>query len=463
MTESLLNKLKAVPAFASVPEAQLVWLAEKGTIRSYEDGEKVFARNNIVDSMQVLFSGEIELQLEQSGHLRNMGAYVAGDLLGKMPYSRMQQARVESTAQGKVEVYSLHQDFFPEMIRSCHEVTEVLVHTMTDRARRFVKSQQQIDKMAALGKLSAGLAHELNNPSAAVIRSAQALKKHLSVIPENFKRVIKIQATDEVVDKVNDLVFSKIGRTQAPMSLKQKTVLEDEIVAWLGNNAIDDGDDWVESFSDYQLNTSELELVKSWLLPKDLAPVLGWMNQVLVTEKLVNEIEEASRRINALVSSVKAYTHMDQAPEKEMMDIHIGIRNTLTMLNHKLKKNSVKVIENFQPDLPPVNIFVSEMNQVWTNLIDNAVDAMEGRPENILTITTLKDREFINVTIEDNGSGIPADIKDSIFDPFFTTKSIGRGTGIGLEVVDRIVKTHNGKIDLKSKPGKTEFKICIPA
>ena len=463
MVETLLNKLKAVPAFAAVPEPQLKWLAEKGTERTYNDGDKVFAKNSFVDSMQVLFRGEIDLQLEQGGNLISMGTYVAGDLLGKMPYSRMQVSRVETTAHGAVEVYSLHQDYFPELITSCHEVTEVLVHNMTDRARRFVRSQQQVDKMTALGKLSAGLAHELNNPSAAVIRSAQALKKHLSVVPENFKRVIKIQATDEIVNKVNDLVFSKIAQSESPaLSLKEKTVLEDEITEWLENHDIDDAYDWVETFADYQLNVSELEQVESWVQQKDLVPILGWINQVLTTEKLVNEIEEASRRINALVSSVKEYTHMDQAPEKQKTDIHIGIRNTLTMLNHKLKKNNVKVIENFQPDLPLANIFVSEMNQVWTNLIDNAIDAMEGRSENILTITTLTDRDFINVVIQDNGPGIPDEIKDNIFDPFFTTKSIGKGTGIGLEVVDRIVRNHHGKIELKSKPGKTEFKICLP-
>jgi signal transduction histidine kinase len=315
----------------------------------------------------------------------------------------------------------------------------------------------------ALGKLSAGLAHELNNPSAAVIRSASELKRHLAGVPDNFKRVIKIKAADDVVDKVNDLVFSKLdfhGKTVS--SLLQKTALEDELNEWLETNGIREVYEMVETFADFGLNVTELEEVKSWLRPEDLFPVLGWINQVMNTEKLVCDIEEAAKRINTLVTSVKGYTHMDQAPEKQRVDVHIGIRNTLTMLNHKLKKNNIKLVETFQQDLPKANIFVSEMNQVWTNIIDNAIDALEGRSDGVLEIRTQKDREFILVRVIDNGPGIPEDIKDKIFDPFFTTKPIGKGTGLGLEVVQQIITQHNGKIDVSSEPGRTEFTICFP-
>jgi signal transduction histidine kinase len=315
----------------------------------------------------------------------------------------------------------------------------------------------------ALGKLSAGLAHELNNPSAAVIRSASELKRHLSSVPENFKRVIKIKASDEIVDKVNDLVFSKLDHHGKVLpSLMQKTALEDELNDWLTENNIRQVYEMVETFAEFGMTIDDLEHVKTWLRPEDLLPVLGWINQVMNTEKLVCDIEEAAKRINTLVTSVKGYTHMDQAPEKQLVDIHPGIRNTLTMLNHKLKKNNIKLIENFQADLPHANIFVSEMNQVWTNVIDNAIDAMEGRPGSVLEIKTQKDREFILVHIIDNGPGIPDDIRDKIFDPFFTTKPIGKGTGLGLEVVQQIISQHSGKVEVTSVPGRTEFSICFP-
>jgi signal transduction histidine kinase len=317
--------------------------------------------------------------------------------------------------------------------------------------------------MMALGKLSAGLAHELNNPSAAVVRSAQELKKHLSNIPDNFKRVIKIRASDDAIDKINDLVFAKIASYgKMPLSLMQKTALEDELTEWLDENEIDNGYEMAEIFAEFGIKTDDLEGAKSLLRPEDKLPVIGWLSQVLTTEKLVGEIEEASKRINSLVISVKGYTHMDQAPEKHPTDIHIGIRNTLTMLNHKLKKNSIKLIENFQPDLPLANIFVSEMNQVWTNVIDNAIDAMEGRTNNTLEIKTEKNGQFVNVSIIDNGPGIPKEIQDKIFDPFFTTKSIGKGTGLGLEVVRQIINQHNGKVYVNSEPGRAEFVVCFP-
>jgi signal transduction histidine kinase len=463
MITDLLNELRQIPEFKSLPENQLQWLVEKGKVVAYSDGQKMFSKGDAIPEMRILLKGEINFFIEQAGNLRNVGTVEKGEITGKLPFSRMKAATGEGIVTGDALMYSLHQDLFPEMIRNHHELVEVLVHVMTDRVRDSTRMQQQNDKMMALGKLSAGLAHELNNPSAAVVRSAHELKKHLSNIPDNFKRVIKIRASDDAIDKVNDLVFTKIasyGKT--PLSLMQKTALEDELTEWLEENEIDNGYEMAEIFAEFGIKTDDLEEAKSWLRPEDKLPVIGWLSQVLTTEKLVGEIEEASKRINSLVTSVKGYTHMDQAPEKHPTDIHIGIRNTLTMLNHKLKKNNIKLIENFQLDLPLANIFVSEMNQVWTNVIDNAIDAMEGRMNNTLEIKTEKSAQFVNVSIIDNGPGIPKEIQDKIFDPFFTTKSIGKGTGLGLEVVRQIINQHNGKVYVNSVPGKTEFVVCFP-
>jgi signal transduction histidine kinase len=461
--EDLLNKLKAVPEFKAVPESQLQWLAEHGSIVHYNDGEKVFNSGDTIDAFQIVLEGGVTLYLNQPNGQRNMGTYEPMEILGRLPYSRMRKAVAEGVASGELTLFSLHRDHFPALISTCHDITEVLVHNMTDRVRDFTKMQQQNDKMMALGKLSAGLAHELNNPSAAVIRSAQELKRHLSTTPDYFKQVIKIRVSDEEVDHVNSFLFSKISGVQSgKMSLMQKTALEDELAEWLGELGVDNPYDLAETFAEFNVQTDELEDLRSRLRTEDAIPVLRWLNQLLSTEKLVNEIEEASRRINALVTSVKGYTHMDQASERHEADIHQGIRNTLTMLGHKIKKNNITLIENFQEDLPPAVIYVSEMNQVWTNLLDNAIDALEDVPNATIEIRTRKDREFVNVFIIDNGHGIPAEIQEKIFDPFFTTKPMGKGTGLGLEVVRQIVNQHNGKIDLQSVPGRTEFRICFP-
>jgi signal transduction histidine kinase len=193
-----------------------------------------------------------------------------------------------------------------------------------------------------------------------------------------------------------------------------------------------------------------------------MSPVFNWINSNLVTERMVTDIQESSQRISDLVKSVKNFTHMDQGKGREPTDIHSGIRNTLTMLQFRLKKGNIELTEEFDEGLPKVVAMVGELNQVWTNLIDNALDAMEATGKGRLTIRTEKEHKFVKVSVIDNGLGIPGDIQSRIFDPFFTTKEIGKGTGLGLDVVTRIVRQHNGTVRVNSVPGRTAFVVCFP-
>lgn len=460
---NLIEKLKGIPELKDVPEAQLQWLADKGTTAAWQDGDTVFNPGDPIDELRIILQGEINLYVQQGGNMRYLDTMEEKEITGRLPYSRMKGAMAHGIAAGETIVFNLHRDFFSEMIRNHYALTEVLVHCMTDRVRYSMKQQQLNDKMMSLGKLSAGLAHELNNPSAAVVRSAQELKKHLSNIPQKFKSVIRIQTTDKVVDMVNDILFSKIASADTvPLSLSERTAREDEILEWLDENNIEEGYVMSETFAEFNFTPGDFDHLKQNLRPEDHTAVVNWLYQMLTTERLVNEIEEASGRINKLVTSIKGYTHMDQAPEKERADLHQGIRNTLTMLHHKIRKNQVNVIEDYQADLPAPLIYVSAMNQVWTNIIDNALDAMEGRENSVLQIRTERDREFVLVHIVDNGPGIPAEIQDKIFDSFFTTKPVGKGTGLGLEMVRQIIHQHAGKVDVTSSPGHTLFRVCIP-
>jgi signal transduction histidine kinase len=286
----------------------------------------------------------------------------------------------------------------------------------------------------------------------------------LGNVPEKFKRVINIRATEDIVDQVNKFVDDKITAAvdQKPLSLMEKSEREDELADWLQNIGLDDTYETASIFVDFFIDTNDLDALNKILREEDRPAVLNWIAQAFTTERLVNEIEEAARRINVLVTSVKGYTHMDRAPEREHAELRAGIRNTVTMLNHKIKKNLVTVVENIPDDLPQPCIYISAMNQVWTNLIDNALDALEGQANATLEIKAEKDREFILVHIIDNGPGIPENIQDKIFDSFFTTKPVGKGTGLGLEVVRQIILQHNGKVTVKSKPGHTTFTVCIP-
>ncbi len=453
--------LKSVNELESVPDNQLEWLIENSELRSFEEGDYLFRKGDPIDRLNIILEGRFAIKVEQNGQFRLVSNLESNSITGYLPYSRAIAASGYAEALAPAKVLSLHKDHFRHMIHEFEELTTVLVHEMSTRIRHFTKLQQQNDKMMALGKLSAGLAHELNNPSAAVVRSARSLKKHLSFLPDHFKSVIKIRIEDHLVDAINKIVFDKAGAGVVHLPLMERSEKEDEIAEWLEDNGFQDGYELAENFVDFNFSLSDFEQVKSSVRAQDLVPIVNWLSQVLITEKLVNEIEEASQRINDLVLSVKSYTHMDQAPERKHTDIHIGINSTLTMLQHKLKKGNIEVIRNFA-ELPEVPIFVSEMNQVWTNLIDNAIDGMDAAGDKKLEIQSTKDGRFVKTQIIDSGKGIPEDIIDKIFDPFFTTKPVGKGTGLGLDVVRQIVNQHNGSINVNSKPGRTEFVVCLP-
>ena len=463
MDQSIIENIKTIDTFSTVPENQLQWLIDKSTIYEIPKGELLFKKGDPIDRMYVFLKGRFSLKVAQNNQFRIVGTIERKDVTGNLPYSRATNASGYAEAMEDCIVMALHKDHFKEMIHQHDELTTVLVHTMSSRIRKFTKLEQQNDKMMALGKLSAGLAHELNNPSAAVVRSADVLQKHLATIPEYFKSVIKIRMNDEQVDAVNNILFSKLKNTaENTLTLMEKAEREDEIIDWMEEHGIEDGYELADIMADFGFTIKDLETIDSMVSETDLPPVIRWLNQVLNTEKIVNEIKEASQRINDLVCSVKSYTHMDRAPEKQAADIHIGISNTLTMLTHKLKKGGIEVVKNFGTDLPQPKVFVSELNQVWTNLIDNAIDAMEDTSKKVLEIETKEEGEFVSVNVIDSGEGIPEEVIDNIFDPFYTTKSVGKGTGMGLDVVRQIVNQHLGSIKVESVPGRTVFKVCIP-
>jgi signal transduction histidine kinase len=294
-------------------------------------------------------------------------------------------------------------------------------------------------------------------------RDSISLREHLRLEPQTFKKMIAIKMDNAQVDAVNDELFRVLDETDRPrLTLKEKTKREEELSDWFDEMGIEDAFEMAENFVDFNFKVADLDNFKQHIPDAFLSPVFGWINTLLVTEKMVEDIQESSRRIAELVKSVKTFTHMDRGADKQYADIHIGIRNTLTMLGYRKKKGNITLVEDFDLNLPPVKALIGELNQVWTNLIDNAFDAMEPNGKGTLTIKTEKDREFVQVSIIDDGPGIPEDIRSRVFDPFFTTKEMGKGTGMGLEVVQRIVNQHKGSIKVKSVPGHTEFVVCFP-
>ncbi len=461
MDQPTVATLQAVEDFRELPAEALQWLIDRSELIHLKQGAHLFKPGQPIHHLYVLLEGSIQLKIQQGNQLIDGGRWEVGTISGMLPYSRMEATSGFGLAVADTYLLSLHENHFVEMEQVSRDMVKVLVGVMTNRTRSFTRLQQRNEKMMALGKLSAGLAHELNNPAAAIVRSSRALKQHLSTTPENFKQVITMQLTPEQVDEVNNIVFSRINQPhQEKLTMMERNAREDEMADWLEDQGVEDGYDIAENFAEFGLQIDELEQIGDILQGQHLGPVFNWLNNVLITERMVGEIQNASSRISELVTSVKTYTHMDRSPDRVAADIHEGINSTLTMLNHKVKEKNIRVVKHYAENLPAIPLFVSEMNQVWTNLIDNAIDAMDR--EGTLTISTHTEQDHLRVDVEDTGSGIPPDIQASVFDPFFTTKGVGKGTGLGLDIARKIVEQHQGTIALESEPGHTQFTMCFP-
>ncbi|MCD8739502.1 ATP-binding protein [Mucilaginibacter roseus] len=456
------DQLKKIESLQTVPEDQLQWLIEQGEVREYESGERIFEAGAPLNITMVVLEGSFRICMVQGGSIRELAVLGEGSITGYLPFSRGKKLTGYGECVRKMTALVCPAEKVQESIKLHYELTEALVHIMTNRVRDFTALQQQNEKMMALGKLSAGLAHELNNPAAAIVRNTSALKEQLKQYPHIFKQIAAVKLKMSEVDPINVFIQDIINRPDKPvLSMLEKSAKEDEMMDWLEDHEVNSYE-MAETLVDVGFAVNDLEKLRDQVAVDCVSPVLVWINNTLMTDKLVSDIEEASRRISELVTSVKNFTHMDMAADKQPVDIKEGIISTLKMMIYKIKKNNINMVKSFAEDLPKVNARPGDLNQVWTNLIDNALDAMEGNNGDTLKISTQRDGAFVQIKITDNGPGIPEDIRSRIFDPFFTTKAMGKGTGMGLDVVNRIIQQHNGTIKVKSKPGETEFEVCLP-
>lgn len=463
MQTETLSWLKSLEVFNDVPEEQLQWFIEQSEWTTIASGEFLLEPGKPIAGPHVIKSGIVQFYLVQDGGRKEFTDIYKDEVTGYLPYSRGKLAKGYAQARGDVQLLSFNTEKIMDMIRNHFELTQALVHVMTNRVKNFTQLRQQNEKMMALGKLSAGLAHELNNPASAIVRDSISLKDHLRLDPEVLKSFMTIKMDDAQADLLNAELFKVLSVKERPhLSLKQRTQREDEIADWFDELEVGNAYGIAESFVDFNFTVDELKACAQHIPAHHLSAVFNRVSSLLVTERMVDDIQESSTRIATLVNSVKTFTHMDRGEDMIYADIHTGIRNTLTMLGYKLKKGNITLIEDYDYSLPEVKALIGELNQVWTNLIDNAIDAMETNGSGQLTIKTERDREFVQVSIINDGPFIPEDTMQKIFDPFFTTKPMGKGTGMGLETVQRIVHQHNGSVKVNSVPGRTAFIVCFP-
>ena len=457
-TEELVDLLASHRTIGSAPREQLAWIAEHGTLRHFEQGEIVVSRSKVVDALYLLLSGRIAIYMERGTGLRRMMEWVGGDVTGLLPYSRLTTPPGDTIVEEPMDAVVIMRADLPGLIRECHDVTAILVHVMTDRARRFTSTDLRDEKMISLGRLAAGLAHEINNPASAALRDAKSLVSTLAVFEGATLALSAARLTDAQLADLDTL--RKLCRTAParPVSGLALADREDAFAAWLRTRKLDEGMGMDLARTPAALE--DLDRLSGTMSGATFEAALRWVAAATAACSLASDIERAAGRIHGLVGAAKGFTRMDHAPVLEQVEIAPGLSDTVALLAGKARAKSIVPTLDVPDDLPPIRGYAVEVNQVWMNLIDNAIDAAPEKGH--VAVTALLEGADVFVTVVDDGHGIPPEILENIFDPFFTTKPVGEGTGLGLDIVRRIVHWHNGEITVDSRAGHTEFRVRLP-
>jgi signal transduction histidine kinase len=454
----LVDQLTEHKTLGAAPREELAWLASHGAVRHLDGGDVLTTKGMPVEALYVLLTGHVAIFVDRGAGRHKVMEWHAGDVTGMLPYSRLVSPPGDSVALEPTVILALDRDHLITMIRECHQITSILVHKMIDRARLFTASGLHDEKMISLGKLSAGLAHELNNPASAIERSATLLEDRLEDAEQATRALGAARLTDPQLAAIDAVRESCLAPPQGVLSPIQQAEREDAVADWLADHGLDAA--IAAPLAETAVTIDALEKIADAVSGPPLDAVLRWAAAGCSVRGLASEIQEAAVRISGLVQAIKGFTHMDQAREAEPVDLTLTLSNTVTVLKAKARAKSIAVAVDVEPDLPRVLGFVGELNQVWANLIDNALDAVAdaGRVD----VTAKRERQRVVVRVVDDGPGIPAEVRARIFEPFFTTKPVGLGTGLGLDIVRRLVIHNDAEIDVESRPGRTEFRVSLP-
>lgn len=451
------SELLRFPTFADLPADQMEWFLAQSQEINVKAGDIYARQGDPADAMFVLLDGQFQWRGEFGGEVIVISSKV-GDVTGVLPFSRMKQYTVTGRAVTDGRILRFPAVQLQELIQKMPELAKRLVGLMSDRIREATRFEQQRDRLAALGKLSAGIAHELNNPASAAKRAASQLREILKRIKDASHELGRRELTPLQKAEIESLEASLTHTDQPPPNALAASDLEDQIDSLLRSHGQNDLWQLAADLAGRGVRPEVLESLFTKLDADTARAALVRLAASVDVANLLNEIESSASRISDLVLAIKEYTFMDQAPVQNV-DVVKSLENTLTILNHKLKRGVV-VKRDYERVPLLVNSFGSELNQVWTNIIDNAIDAMDGKGE--LRVRTYRDDSLVVVEIGDNGPGISPQVKAHIFEPFFTTKAVGQGTGLGLDTVQRIVKKHRGSIQVDSEPGDTRFQVSLP-
>ncbi len=446
--------------FPKFTDEQLELLRPYGNERRYEEGEYLFTEKESVNSFYVVLKGNVRISLTGEGD--TLAVHPPGEFTGGLEILTGKGSRHRAQATLPSRILEITAESFQRIFSDKSEIADIFISTLARRMRQSQAWLRQQEKMVALGKLSAGLAHELNNPAAAARRAAVTLRE------ETLKAQKAALNHDERFTPAQKEQLASLGDeitvgSARPVFLDtlERSDREDELAEWLEDHGVEDVFELAPTLVSAGLDAESLDQLADGpdgLHDEALVGALEWLGATLSLAALAGEIGQSTGRISELVRAMKEYSHMDKTVMREV-DVREGLESTLTILAHKLKKG-VEVEREYAEGLQRICAHGGELNQVWTNIVDNAVDAMGGHGN--LKVKTSGEDGYVLVEITDDGPGIPREAKGRIFEPFFTTKGVGEGTGLGLDIVRRIISAHGGEIRVDSKPGETIFKVRLP-
>lgn len=451
----IIEALRHVSALHGLSDAELEWLATQCEEVFFPGGTQIFREGDPARYMSILLRGEVHFRRQQGG-----GLFIgrSGQITGLLPFSRMKTFGGFGFAATDVWGLQLDRDRFPEMLAAIPSMAQRCVSILIDRVREMTRLEQQTEKLNALGKLAGNLAHELNNPASAAQRAASGLIDELRTYGHQKFLLGGLCLDEDHMQNIRDWRRRVEERGQrAPSSSATQAEREDQLQRWLRDHSI--GQNWqiAPDLTELGVIPADLDEISRLLPGEHLEIVLSQFASSVRTERMAQAMLDSTTRIFDLIAAIKDYSWMDQAPIQQV-DIPQSLETTLAMLQSRLEH--VEIERRYQPGLPRISAYASELNQVWTALIENALDAIEDHGRLVLSASCVG--EFLVTEIWDNGPGIPEDIQARIFEPFFTTKAPGRGLGLGLDTAQRIVRRHRGYIHVESKPGETCFQVRLP-
>ncbi len=452
--------LVKIPLFAELPRADLERLCQLVTEQQIAAGDELFKEGSHGDKAYVIKDGQLEILKNTGGSEVLIAVRQSGEVIGEMslleaaPRFATVRARTPSTL---LVIEYRHLD---DLLNTSPSAAKAMLHTITARLRSTELVVRQSEKMAQLGTLTAGIAHELNNPAAAIGRGAHQLFDSFSQLQELFLKMNQLEFSASQMEKLQSL--DKFARQQATvpdiMDSLDRSDREEQLEDWMASHGIADGWEFAPTLVSIGCDPDQLAGLKADFPNSQLPVILEWIIAAFTIYSLLEEIGQGTSQMSEIIKALKSYVYLDQA-SLQLVDIHAGLDNTLIMLRSKLKAG-ISVRREYAPGLPRIYALGSELNQVWTNIIDNAIDAMDQRGE--LILRTRQEDQWVIVEIQDNGPGIPAEIQSKIFNPFFTTKPVGKGTGMGMNISYNVIKKHAGDIRFSSQPGKTIFEVVLP-